>query len=912
MAQATAPTFSGLPAKARAYILIVFAAAAAACFAAMTWSAGPTETDAALLGAALLLCAAGNLFEVLAPGHFSFQPNLTFFFAAALLLPPWAVAVLAVVCFVPGWVVHRLRWYMATFNIANYVLAGLAAGEVAATGDALSGTSPEIAGVLALAGAAAAFVLVNHLLIVLVVTLARGRPLAKSLRDMVECLPVDAALATTGGCLAVLWAVSPPLAALATGPMALIYRALWVPLLKHKSRTDPKTGLFNSEHFAGELEQALDHSRRRGAPLSILMIDLDRLRAVNNIHGHLVGDHLIRGVADLVSRLAGHSGVAARFGGDELSLLLPGAALEDARALAEEIRRGVQSLEIEVDGERAAVSSSVSVGIASFPEHGTDADSLLKAADAAVYDAKLGGRNRIRIALPPGARATLDTDPAPSHTEVDTARILAPEEEELLAAPPEEPAAGEAPPSSGDAPRARLIPWYVGGLCLAVLAIAGGSDPARIGDQPKLFALLVLSVIVLDVLRLDVFDRATISPATVPNLALAAFFGPLGPIVAEVIAAGTNLVRRKPVVKTLFDFGALALAGAAAAVTFEALQNDTRLGILGAAATAGFVYYLVNIPLLAVVMGLAQGTHPKVPFGEGLAWLWPQYPAFGVLAGTFLISETSLGLFAFFVFGLPVAMLWVAEKQYLERTRSSVAQLRRSHSELEGTNAQLKEALTENQRLLGRMHRSYLSTITSLARTIEAKDPYTGDHTERVAELSLMLAQELDFAEPDLRAIRVGALVHDIGKIGVPDQVLLKPGGLDEFELLEIKRHPEISSYILAELELPAIVKQMVRSHHECWDGSGYPDRLEGEEIPLAARILSVADALDAMTSDRPYRKALPVSTALDEIARKAGTQFCPRVAAALERCFARRPDALADAGLRPEELDATTFSGAL
>lgn len=893
MAQATAPTFSGLPAKARAYIPIVLVAAAAALFAAMSWSAGPTEIDVPLLVVALVLCAAGNLFEVFAPGHFSFQPNLVFFFAAALLLPPWAVAALAVVCFTPGWVVHRLRWYMAGFNIANYVLAGLAAREVATVGDALSGAAPAAAGVLSLAGAAAAFVLVNHLLIVLVVTLARGRPLAKSLDDMLECLPVDGALATTGACLAALWALNPPLAALAAGPMALIYRALWVPLLKHKSRTDPKTGLYNSEHFARELDHALVHAERRGLPLSILMIDLDRLRAVNNIHGHLVGDRLIRGVAELVARLAGHTGVAARFGGDELSLLLPGASLEEARALAEEVRRGAQSLELAVDGQ-APLSSSVSVGIASFPEHGPDADALLKAADSAVYDAKLGGRNRIRIALPPGARAALDLEPgAPAHAEVDAARLLAPEDEELLADPPEVPADEHEAADERAGSRARLIPWYVGGLCLATLAVSGIADPAQIGEQPELFGLLVLSVLVLDVLRLDVFDRATISPATVPNLALAAVFGPLGPIAAEVAAAATNLMRRKPVMKTLFDFGALALAGAAAAVTFDLLVDDTRVGILAATAAAGLVYYLVNIPLLAVVMGLAQGTHPKVPFKEGLAWLWPQYPAFGVVAGTFLISETSLGLFAFFVFGLPVGMLWVAEKQYVERTRSSVAQLRRSHSELEQTNAQLKEALTENQRLLGRMHRSYLSTITSLARTIEAKDPYTGDHTERVAELSLMLAEELGFAEPDLRAIRVGALVHDIGKIGVPDQVLLKPGGLDELELLEIKRHPEISSYILAELELPAIVKQMVRSHHECWNGTGYPDRLEGEEIPLAARILSVADALDAMTSDRPYRKALPLSIALDEIRRKAGIQFCPRVSAALERCLERRPEGL-------------------
>src|SRR5437764_2468425 len=111
--------------------------------------------------------------------------------------------------------------------------------------------------------------------------------------------------------------------------------------------------------------------------------------------------------------------------------------------------------------------------------------------------------------------------------------------------------------------------------------------------------------------------------------------------------------------------------------------------------------------------------------------------------------------------------------------------------------------------------------------------------------------------DDDLRAIEVGSVIHDIGKIGIADQILTKPGRLTDDEFSEMRRHPEISSYIVSELDLPPIVKHMVRSHHERWDGSGYPDGLSGEEIPLAARILSVADTLDAMTSDRSYRAAL-------------------------------------------------------
>src|SRR5439155_1365819 len=167
-------------------------------------------------------------------------------------------------------------------------------------------------------------------------------------------------------------------------------------------------------------------------------------------------------------------------------------------------------------------------------------------------------------------------------------------------------------------------------------------------------------------------------------------------------------------------------------------------------------------------------------------------------------------------------------------------------------------------------------------RTIEAKDPYTGGHTERVATIAQALATRLGFNENELRAVEVGSIVHDIGKIGIPDGILLKHGPLSEEELREMRRHTDIASYILAELELPQAVKQMARSHHERYDGEGYPDGLVGEEIPLAARILSVADALDAMTSDRPYRKALPLDVASAEIQDKVGTQFCPRVVVAL------------------------------
>jgi putative nucleotidyltransferase with HDIG domain len=320
--------------------------------------------------------------------------------------------------------------------------------------------------------------------------------------------------------------------------------------------------------------------------------------------------------------------------------------------------------------------------------------------------------------------------------------------------------------------------------------------------------------------------------------------------------------------------------------------------LLIAGPVAGLAYYAVNAVLLSVVMALSEGDRPVAVWRERLAWLWPHYVLYGGLASGLIAAERSLGLAAIGVFAIPLVTLWLAQKQYVDRSRASVTELRAKNDELQEVNRRQERLLNDNGELLARMQRSYLSTITSLARTIEAKDPYTGGHTERVARVTLMLAAELGLRDQDIRAVEVGAVIHDIGKIGVPDAILLKPGRLDDEEFAEMRRHPEISSYIVAELDVPAIVKQMVRSHHERYDGRGYPDGLAGEEIPLAARILTVADTLDAMTSDRPYRRGLPLEVALEEIRSLAGAQFCPRVVAALFTCLDR--DATLDGEFAP------------
>ena len=180
----------------------------------------------------------------------------------------------------------------------------------------------------------------------------------------------------------------------------------------------------------------------------------------------------------------------------------------------------------------------------------------------------------------------------------------------------------------------------------------------------------------------------------------------------------------------------------------------------------------------------------------------------------------------------------------------------------------------DNAEMYEKLEETFWCTIRSLAEAIDAKDAYTRGHSDRVADYAEALARRILLDEEDLYAVRCAGYLHDTGKIGIPDAILLKPGRLTESEYAEIMMHPILSHRIIEPVEFPYDVKPIVRHHHERVDGSGYPDGLMGDEIPLGARIVGIADAFEAMTSDRPYRKALSVREAVQELRRCAGTQF--------------------------------------
>lgn len=178
-----------------------------------------------------------------------------------------------------------------------------------------------------------------------------------------------------------------------------------------------------------------------------------------------------------------------------------------------------------------------------------------------------------------------------------------------------------------------------------------------------------------------------------------------------------------------------------------------------------------------------------------------------------------------------------------------------------------------------KLEEHYTRTIEALTSALEARDPYTEAHTGRIRDLAMAMALALRVPRPIRDAVHFGALLHDVGKIGISDTILQKPGPLSEAEWRIMKRHPEIGARMLRGMEFLAPALEVVLYHHERWDGRGYPEGLEGEDIPIAARIVAVCDAFDAMTTDRPYRDALPIDRALDELEGVAGTQLDPRCA---------------------------------
>jgi putative nucleotidyltransferase with HDIG domain len=420
----------------------------------------------------------------------------------------------------------------------------------------------------------------------------------------------------------------------------------------------------------------------------------------------------------------------------------------------------------------------------------------------------------------------------------------------------------------------------------AALVVYGGILAAD-GLNWELVAALAVLAILAERADMSLYGDSRVSLAIVPIFATVIGAGMPGLAIVVPLAILAS-AHGRPLRKTAFNFGALMLAAAAAAAvmptTYSAGATLNWPQILLPAAIAGCINFAVNTLLVASAIGLSSRTSlPKV-WTEHFPWLLPHYVILAVIGTAVVAAHQAMGIWGIAVFVAPPLMMRLSIKQYLDRTTRNVLDLRHAHNQLQRAHEQVTDAM-------GRLSSAYDGTLRSLSAALDARDSETGGHSARVADLTLAIAAEMGLEKDtdEWRNISWGALLHDVGKIAVPDSILRKPGALTDDEWQAMRSHAAAGYEILLKIDFLETAGQIVLSHHERFDGGGYPRGLAGDEIPLGARIFTIADAFDAMTSDRTYRNAMPAEQALAEVLRNSGTQFDPTAVRAFLSVYQKR-----------------------
>jgi diguanylate cyclase (GGDEF)-like protein/putative nucleotidyltransferase with HDIG domain len=867
-------------------VVMAFAAAVAAPLLTHVTATGNQWAAFAVFAS----CAAvAQLFTVQTPRNHGFQTTNVFLIPALLLLPAPLVALIALVQHIPEWLNSRKAWYVQSFNIANYTLDSLAAYAVAHAIEhsGLVG-SPHAREALAGAAAALTFVLLNHVLLAVMLNLARQYSLRETELFTFDGLSTELILAGLGVGVATFWRLNPWLIPFGLAPLVLIHRSLAVPQLQAEARVDPKTGLFNARHFAAALAEELGRAERFERPLSLIMADLDLLRDINNSYGHLAGDAVLKGIAEVFRAQLRDYDVPARFGGEEFSILLPETPPEDAFEIAERIRRAVAAATFDVETSSEPIRATVSIGVAGYPKDAHDANELIHQADLAVYRAKLQGRNRV---LGVSSETILMSSERPKRL------VAVPEEGELVVPlPPPAEERRQARRHAAHGPRFFALSARLTLLVGAVgsLGVGAGILGLMMGASNDLLGLLAVVALVgiSQALALEA-DVGSISVSAVGALAGAALFGPRVALPLAVTITAVEWSARRPGIQhVLFNIGALSLASLSAAGVFAGgrhLGPNMTIPVVGLA--AGTAYFVVNNALVSLALALEGHERWWTVWRERFAWLLTHYLAYGFVGGVMALGYLLVGPYALAVFAIPLLLIRKTQEAYLAHTQRAAQKLREAAETIHRQNVSLEHA----NRLL--RERS-TAAMESLSATVDARDSYTAGHSRRVQQLALAIGRELGLSQAELDLLGHAALFHDIGKLAIPDAILLKPASLTPEEWALMHRHADEGARIIDRLGFLDDAVPAIRHHHERFDGTGYPDRLNGEEIPLGARIIHVADALDSMLTTRIYRAARPAAEALDELRRAAGTQFCPRCVTALERILPLEAPELDDTAL--------------
>jgi diguanylate cyclase (GGDEF)-like protein/putative nucleotidyltransferase with HDIG domain len=411
-----------------------------------------------------------------------------------------------------------------------------------------------------------------------------------------------------------------------------------------------------------------------------------------------------------------------------------------------------------------------------------------------------------------------------------------------------------------------LARLYVSLVIAVGAAVLVAFAPHATFDKPFLFATLLLVSAITSAFKVSLplaKSGSTMSVSYAVDFLALITLGPNETMLVAVASAWSQctfrMKTRNPVYRTLFSMACLAITVQVAGLVFAVLGGtpgvvahsllDVARPLLGAALT----YFILNTSLIAIAIALATDQSPIPVWNENFLWSAPSYFVGAVLAATTQWAFEGSGVTLAWVALPPLYFMYRTYKVYLGRVE-------------------------DERRHVQEMADLHLATIEALALAIDAKDQTAHTHIRRVQVYAAALAKALGMADSEIQGVKTAALLHDIGKLAVPEHILAKPGPLTQEEFQKIRIHPQIGAEIISAVPFPYPVAPLIMSHHERWDGKGYPQGLRGEEIPLGARILSVVDYFDALTSDRPYHRAMSQEAALGLLQQEAGRALDPKV----------------------------------
>jgi hypothetical protein len=417
--------------------------------------------------------------------------------------------------------------------------------------------------------------------------------------------------------------------------------------------------------------------------------------------------------------------------------------------------------------------------------------------------------------------------------------------------------------------------WYVIFIAtLGALAVAQSLRTVSLGHvDPLMLAILIGLAAAAQRMPVFLFRSSAISISFAAIIASYVLYGTEVAVIVSLFQAAVNVFtpRRKPMPKALFNAGSLATSAFVGGHVYRLVGGQVPPGdialTLVAVAISAAAYFLINTATTAMVISISERQGFMQVWRTNYSWMPVNFLATAAQGAALALASQALGVFGVVVFTLPLAVAWYSFKLYMAKS----SEVRARNEELQTVNDMLR-------RTNDRLEESHLSVIGALIGALEAKESRTANGSAQTMFYAVRVAEHLGCSDDELAAIKLGALFHDIGTIGVPEHLLRKPTGLDAQEWAEVKAHPVIGANLLSNVPMLERIRPIVLSHHERFDGSGYPQGLRADQIPLAAQIIAVADAYQAMTQSRPYRPAMSAKQALRELRANSGTQFNPVV----------------------------------